>query len=109
MGRSWVGEAGCACGVWSGASVGRSGRWSVTVDVGKERRERESKGRQTGWLTLAEEFDQRGAFCGVQDGCGSHVRGAVVGVVEEAREKGSGGRYGDSGVSREACDSNWRG
>jgi hypothetical protein len=42
LGRSWVGEAGCACGVWSAASVGRRGRWSVTIDVGEERREGES-------------------------------------------------------------------
>ena len=38
----------------------------------------ERDGRQTRWLSFAEEFYERSALCGVEDGCGSHVCEEII-------------------------------
>jgi hypothetical protein len=54
-------------------------------EVGEEEEEGGRRGRQTGQMAFAEEFNERGAFCGVEDGCELHLRGCVVNVVEQVR------------------------
>ena len=46
------------------------------------------RGGQTERLAFAEEFNERGAFCGVEDVCEPHLRGFVVNVVERVRNVG---------------------
>jgi len=48
-------------------------------------------------MAFAEEFNERGAFCCLEDGCELHLRGCVVNVVEQVRD--AGGRR-ELGVSR---------
>jgi hypothetical protein len=74
-GRAGGGAAGGGWGVWSRDSVGMCGLVVVKLWW------REGGGRQTGWLTLAEELYKRRAFGGVQDGCWSHLRGRTADTV----------------------------
>ena len=39
-------------------------------------------------MAFAEEFNERGAFCGLEDGCELHLRGCVMNVVERVRDAG---------------------
>ena len=72
--------------------------WLVAADVWEEASNAEGKGKRTGRLTLAAEFNERSAFCGAQDGRGSHGLGRWVDCyIEEARERKAGGRYVVSG------------